>query len=59
MKVTELNRNQLIQLKQSYLTSKQDSVSWGELAEVDELVTDAEIFKEYAGINFVEDDFTE
>ena len=59
MKVTELNRNQLIQLKQSYLTSKQDSVSWGELAEVDELVTDAEIFKEYEGINFVEDDFTE
>lgn len=58
MKVTELNRDQLIQLKQSYLTEKQDSVSWGELAEADELVTDDEIFKEYAGINFVEDDFS-
>ena len=62
MTVRELNRDQLIELKQAYLTQKLDEqgegISYGELAEADELVSDAEIFEEYAGTDFVPDDFT-
>ncbi len=57
MGVHELNRDQLVQLKQNYLCEKQKSVSWGELAAADEIVTDEEIYNEYAHIMFTEDDF--
>ena len=58
MEVHELNREQLLQLKQRYLCETQDeSVSYGELATADELVTDEQVFNHFAGIDFVEDDF--
>lgn len=62
MTINELNREQLTQVKQKYYTDKQAEkgagVSWGELAQIDELVTDAEIIAEFSGVNFVPDDFT-
>lgn len=57
MKVTELARDQLTELKERYYMERNDSVSYGELANIDELVTDAEIFEEYDYVDFVEDDF--
>ena len=58
MNVKELSRNQLTELKQNYYNDRHpEGVSYGELAGIDELVTDAEIFDEYAGTDFTEDDF--
>ena len=61
MKVTELNREQLEELKQNYLTRKNEEngegTSYGELADADRLVSDEEIFNEYADTEFTEDDF--
>ena len=56
MNVKELNREQLIILKGRYL-SKDEDVSYGELLEADNLVSDETIFEEFEGINFVEEDF--
>ena len=61
MTVKELNRDQLIQVKQHYYTVKQDqageSVSYGELADIDTIVPDDEIFTAYADTDFTEGDF--
>lgn len=61
MKVTELTREQLIQLKQRYLTDWYDdlgqSPSYSELADADALVSDETVFDYFEGINFVEEDF--
>ena len=58
MKVTELNRDQLIDLKQKYLIDLSDETpSWGELYEADSIVTDQTIFEIYEGINFLPGDF--
>lgn len=62
MNVHELNREQLIQLKQGYLCEISDkrngeTPSWYEIANADEFVTDEEIFDFYAGTYFVEEDF--
>lgn len=62
MTIQELTPDQLTQVKQNYYTQKQaekgEGVSWGELIEINDLVTDAEIFEHYAGVCFVPDDFT-
>lgn len=57
MTVREFNRDQLIQLKQSYLTRDNTDVSYGELAEADNLVDDETIFDEYGNTIFSEEDF--
>ena len=58
MTVHDLNRAQLIQLKAAYYEGKHpDGVSYGELADIDDLVNDDAILAEYAGVDFVEDDF--
>lgn len=58
MMVTELNREQLEQLKQSYMTQSNDcGISYGELADADNLISDSVIFEYYDGINFGEEDF--
>lgn len=61
MNVRELNREQLEELKQHYYMfekfGKEISASWGELAMIDELVTDEEVFDFYENTIFVEDDF--
>lgn len=58
MKVKELNREELIELKQNYYCNKLgNNASYGELADIDKIVTDKEIFKFYDNIDFVKEDF--
>lgn len=57
MSIKELTREQLIELKQRYYTERNENVSYGELADIDNLVSDNEIFEEYGDITFVEEDF--
>lgn len=61
MTIKDLTREQLITVKQLYFATKKEKagegVSWGELAEADLLVTDAEIFEAYKDTEFSEGDF--
>jgi hypothetical protein len=57
MKVTELTRDQLTELKQHYYCERNDNVSMGELVAIDDLVSDAEIYEEYSCTDFTCDDF--
>ena len=57
MSVKDLTREQLIELKQRYYTERNENVSYGELADIDNLVSDNEIFEEYEHITFVAEDF--
>lgn len=57
MSLKELNRTQLRQLKENYYTEKHFSVSYLELSNIEELVSDEEIFNEYENTCFVEEDF--
>lgn len=57
MSVKELTREQLTQLKEQYYIEKNNNVSYGELADIDNLVSDNEVFEEYEHITFVEEDF--
>ena len=54
MSYEELNRDQILVLKQNYLKG---NVSYYELAEADNLVSDEELEQEYKNVNFVEEDF--
>jgi hypothetical protein len=61
MTVRELDRGQLIELKSMYLTEKNSEVgeetSWGEIAAVDDVISDKEIYDRYDGYTFNNDDF--
>lgn len=57
MNLKELNSEQLRELKEHYYTSNHDNVSYGELANIDELVTYEELEKEYQNTIFSHDDF--
>ena len=57
MSVKELTREQLTQLKEQYYIEKNNNVSYGELVDIDNLVSDNEVFEEYGHITFVEEDF--
>lgn len=61
MKVTELNREQLNELKQSLATLIKDEqgqdVSYEELVNATEIISDKEVFEYYEDIEFTEDDF--
>lgn len=61
MNVRELNREQLEELKQHYYMfekfGEEISASWGELACIDDLVSDKEVFDYYEGFYFTEEDF--
>lgn len=57
MTVKELNRDQLVSLKQKCLSESEERVSWGELAEADAIVSDEEVFSRYDGTDFCEEDF--
>lgn len=56
MTFNELNRDQLIELKQHMLCQRGDP-SWGELADADSLISDEEAFAEYGDVEFVPEDF--
>lgn len=57
MTVKQLNRDQLVSLKQQMLTDNGKDVSYGELADADNLVSDEEVFDRYEGVSFGEEDF--
>lgn len=59
MDIRSLSRNQLEQIKQSYYMTKQypAGVSYGELASIDNYVSDDEVFEEFADVDFVKEDF--
>lgn len=58
MSVKELNREELIELKQNYYCNELgNNASYGELADIDNIVTDEEIFNFYDYVDFVKDDF--
>lgn len=59
-KVWELNRERLKAVKMEYYIHQheEEGTSWGELANIDDLVPDDTVFTEFAGIEFVADDFT-
>lgn len=61
MHISELNREQLSQLKQSYLMQHNEEVgegtSYDELLRADSIISDDVIHEAYSGINFTEDDF--
>lgn len=61
MTVQELNRDQLIQLKQQMLMERMDaegdSPSWGELADADSLISDEDVQNQFSGTIFTPDDF--
>lgn len=60
MNVRDLNEDQMRQLKESILLKKigtDEEPSWGELADVNSLVSDEEVYDELADIYFVPEDF--
>lgn len=70
MEVRELNKEQMLELKQRYLIQLADEGSYSEvmgvdynepsywdLADADEIVPDDVVFENYADICFVRDDF--
>ena len=62
MKVTELTREQLRQLKATHFnempSENGSGVKYLSLAEIDKLVSDEEIFEEFEGVDFSEDLFS-
>lgn len=70
MDVTELNRNQIIELKERYMIElsdegtysevmgvSHDAPSWGEILNADIIISDEIIFEHYGGYTFTDDDF--
>ena len=61
MNVTELNREQLTELKERHITAKTEALgttlTLDMLLNVDDYVSDREILLSYAGTKFVNDDF--
>ena len=59
MYISELNREQLIELKQSYLIQQNEETgegtSYDELARADSIISDKVIQEVYSGINFTEE----
>ena len=57
MSVTDLTKEQLTELKENYLCETQENVSYNELANVNDIISDKLIKSIYAGVSFVPDDF--
>lgn len=57
MKVKELSREQLIELKQYYLATLNEGCSYDDLADADNKVSDQEIFEVFGDTDFTPDDF--
>lgn len=62
MDISQLNKEQIANLKQAYLMQHNEEVgkgiSYEELANADNLISDEIIYEAYAGYNFSEDDFS-
>ena len=60
MNIKGLNKFQLREAKINYWAEKNgDVISYGEMANIDEIVSDDEIFEAYANFDFSEDDFAD
>lgn len=57
MSVYELDRMQMDCLKQRHMMLAGHDLSWGELANIGCIVSDDEMYREYEGVVFYEDDF--
>ena len=58
MNVKELSRDELTELKQNYYSMVNDiDLSYGELVNIDELVSDEEIFNYFSDVTFTKNDF--
>lgn len=57
MTLNDLSKDEMLELKERYLTQKNKSISYDEIAFADELVSDKEIFEEYGNTIFTEEDF--
>ena len=57
MTIQQLNREQILQLKQDMLTEQSDTVSYGELLHADQLISDAEVTLRFYGVEFTDEDF--
>lgn len=62
MSIEELTDDQKLELKQrmlcDHLLGKEDRTpSWGELADVDEYISDGDLMEEFENTEFSEDDF--
>ena len=57
MNLIELTREQIISLKQDLLAKRIPNVSYGELSNANELVSDDEIIQLYKDTEFSEEDF--
>ena len=55
--VRELSRAELIELKQAILSETEGPLSYGELADADQLITDDQVFSRFDGTEFSTDDF--
>lgn len=57
MTIQQLNKEQILQLKQAMLTEQSDTVSYGELLHADQLISDAEVTLRFYGVEFTDEDF--
>jgi len=57
MTVYELNRDELTELKLHYYSKSHPDYSYSEMASINSLVSDKEIFEEYDNTTFTQDDF--
>ena len=58
MKVTELNREEMTEVKERFIMGDlQLPISQGELINIDDIVTDELMYLVYADTEFVEEDF--
>ena len=58
MKIKELEKDKITGLKVEYLleiVSPNESVDWNDIINIDEVISDGEIFNYYTGIEFDED----
>ena len=62
MSIYELNKNQIIQLKQQYICEQNElsgqCTYWSDMANADSIVPDSVIYSYYGGIRFSKEDFT-
>ena len=57
MTIKELSMDQFRELKEHILCTRTSNVSYDDLLNVDKLVSDTDVEKEYGGIDFTPDDF--
>ena len=58
MRVYELNNEQLLQLKQELLIERlEDGISYGALADADNIISTWEVYDSFDGVEFCAEDF--